>query len=80
MNAEEIKALLEAGLADAEAQVESDGRHVSAVIVSPVFEGLRPVQRQQLVYKVVNEQIASGAIHALNMKTLTPAEAESAQS
>ena len=75
MQPEDIKALLESGLANARADVTSDGSHVNALIVSPAFEGLRPVQRQQLVYKLVSEHIGSGAIHAFNMKTLTPAEA-----
>jgi acid stress-induced BolA-like protein IbaG/YrbA len=41
-------------------------------VVSPVFESLSTVKRQQLVYLHLQEQIASGAIHAVTMKTLTP--------
>ncbi|BFM17415.1 BolA family iron metabolism protein IbaG [Maricurvus nonylphenolicus] len=74
MQAEEIKALLEAQIADSEVEVSIDGSHVNLVVVSPAFEGLNAVKKQQLVYAVLNEQIASGAIHAVNMKTLTPAE------
>jgi acid stress-induced BolA-like protein IbaG/YrbA len=74
MQAEEIKALLEAQIADSEVEVSIDGSHVNLVVVSPAFEGLNAVKKQQLVYAVLNEQIASGAIHAVNMQTLTPAE------
>lgn len=75
MQADEIKALLEANIADSQAQVEIEGSHVNVVVVSAVFEGLNAVKKQQLVYGVLSEQIASGVIHAVNMQTLTPAEA-----
>jgi acid stress-induced BolA-like protein IbaG/YrbA len=42
------------------------------VVVSPVFEALNTVKRQQLVYSHLQEAIASGAIHAVTMKTYTP--------
>ncbi len=74
MQAEEIKALLESHIADSEVEVNIEGSHVNLVVVSPAFEGLNAVKKQQLVYAALNEQIASGAIHAVNMQTLTPAE------
>jgi acid stress-induced BolA-like protein IbaG/YrbA len=37
------------------------------------FEGKSPVQRQRLVYDALESAMGS-AIHALTMKTLTPAE------
>lgn len=77
MQPNEIKALLEAGIKDARAEVSSDGYHVQVTVISPAFENLRPVPRQQLVYRALGEHIASGAIHAVQMKTLTPAEANS---
>ena len=40
-------------------------------VIGDVFEGLRPVKKQQLVYAVLNEHIASGAIHAVNMRLYT---------
>ena len=39
-----------------------------------IFEGKRTVQRQQVVYAALQEQIASGVIHAVNMKTFTNEE------
>ncbi len=72
MSPEQIKDLLQAQIADAEVEVNVDGSHVNLVVVSPVFEGLSPVKKQQLVYAVLQEQIASGTIHAVNMKTYTP--------
>jgi len=74
MNIEEIKRLLQVALPDCETTVESEGSHLNVTVVGDVFEGKRPVQRQQLVYGALNEQIASGAVHAVNMKLCTPAE------
>ena len=74
MDIEEIKRLLQAALCDCEITVESEGSHLNVGVVGEVFEGKRPVQRQQLVYAALNEQIASGAVHAVNMKLYTPAE------
>lgn len=75
MQPEEIKSVIETEIADARVEdISSDGKHTAIVIVSPAFEGLTPVKRQQLVYSVLNDAISSGAIHALQMKTLTPAQ------
>ena len=72
MQASEIKALIEANIPDSTAEVSIDGSHASVTVVSPVFAGLNPVKKQQLVYAGLNEHIASGAIHAVHIKTFTP--------
>ncbi|MEH6467106.1 MAG: BolA family protein [Porticoccus sp.] len=46
------------------------------MVVGSLFAGLRPVQRQQKVYSVLQDEISKGAIHAVNMKTLTPDECQ----
>jgi acid stress-induced BolA-like protein IbaG/YrbA len=71
MQPDEVKAILDAGLVDCEVTVQGDGSHFDIVVVGDIFEGLRPVKKQQLVYAVLNEHIASGAIHAVNMQTFT---------
>jgi len=55
--------------------VTGDGSKFEARVVSDAFEGLNTVKRHQKVFATVNEHIASGAIHALTLKTLTPDEA-----
>jgi acid stress-induced BolA-like protein IbaG/YrbA len=70
---EDIKKWIEEGLEDARVEIEGDGRHFNAVIVSPVFEGKNSVQQHQLVYGVLGDKMKS-EIHALSMRTLTPAE------
>lgn len=74
MTQDQIKLVLENAIADSQAQVTLDGSHVHLNVVSPAFAGLNAVKRQQLVYSALNDAIASGAIHAVHMKTYTPEE------
>lgn len=53
--------------------VEGDGRHFFATIVSAQFEGQSRVARHQRVYQALGDRMRE-QIHALSMKTLTPAE------
>jgi len=69
-----IAALIRAGMPDAQVQVTGDGSHFEAVVVSPAFAGLTPLKKQRLVMDTVREQLASGELHALSIKALTPAE------
>lgn len=48
--------------------------HFNLRLVSPDFEGKSRIERQKLVYQVLAEEM-QGPIHALSLKTLTPAEA-----
>jgi acid stress-induced BolA-like protein IbaG/YrbA len=72
----EVKNMIEAGLDCQSVTVTGDGHHFEAVVVSEAFEGKRPVARQQLVYATVQQEISSGVLHALSLKTITPAEAK----
>lgn len=55
--------------------VDGDGRHFEAVIVSPIFSGLSRVQRQQRVNAVLRPHFETETLHALSMRCLTPEEA-----
>ena len=74
MDAATVKALLQSHLGDCEFHVQGEGSHYDIVAIGPMFEGLRPVKKQQLVYAALSEQIADGSIHAVNIRTFTPAE------
>ena len=50
--------------------VQGDGSHFDAVIVSAAFEGKRLIQRHQLVYAALGDRMKA-EIHALSMRTLT---------
>ena len=69
----EVQRFIAQGLACEHIDVEGDGRHFFATIVSAEFEGTSRVARHQRVYKALGEKMRE-QIHALSMKTLTPAE------
>jgi acid stress-induced BolA-like protein IbaG/YrbA len=69
----EVRSFIAAGLPCELLEVEGDGRHFFATIVSAQFEGLSRVRRHQRVYAVLGDRMRE-QIHALSMKTLTPAE------
>jgi acid stress-induced BolA-like protein IbaG/YrbA len=74
MTAEQLQALITAGLPCDHCQLEGDGRHWYATIVSGSFEGKRLIQRHQQVYATLGGRMATDEVHALSMKTYTPAE------
>jgi acid stress-induced BolA-like protein IbaG/YrbA len=76
---QEIKSLIEQGIAGATALVEGEGNKFQATVISENFAGLSLVKKQQLVYATINPQITSGVIHAITMQTFTPAEWEKKQ-
>jgi BolA protein len=49
--------------------------HFDVVVVSDIFSGKSRIERQKLVYKILEEEMKS-KIHALTLKTLTPDEAD----
>ena len=74
MNPEHIKELILAGMACDYLELDGDGQHFQAIIVSSEFVGKNRVQRQQRVYQTLQEKLATGELHALSFKTLTPEE------
>jgi acid stress-induced BolA-like protein IbaG/YrbA len=57
MTAEELQTIIAAGLACDHLEVEGDGRHWQAVIVSAEFAGKRLIQRHQRVYATLGERM-----------------------
>ncbi len=74
METEAVAELIRAGIPNAEVEVSGDGSHFDAVVVSEAFAGLTPIKKQRLVMDTVKPQIASGELHALSIKTFTPAQ------
>ena len=70
---DQVRELIAAALPCTLLEVEGDGRHFFATIVSAAFEGLPRVRRHQLVYAAFGDRMRE-EVHALSMKTLTPAE------
>ena len=74
MTADELQTIIAAGLKCEHIELTGDGRHWYATIVSPEFEGKRPIQRHQRVYATLGQKMHTDEVHALSMKTYTPAE------
>ena len=79
MTADQIETMIANGLPCEHVHVEGDGRHWYATVVTSAFEGLRPIQRHQKVYGTLGDKMANDEVHALSMKTFTPAEWAKAQ-
>ena len=71
VTAESIQTHIETALPCELVQVEGDGHHFNAIIVSAEFRGKSMVQQHQLVYRALGDRMKQ-EIHALSMKTLTP--------
>ena len=72
MNETTISNALETAFPGAVIDVQLDGSHCQVTVISELFDGLRPVARQQKVYAPLNEFIRSGALHAVNIVAKTP--------
>jgi acid stress-induced BolA-like protein IbaG/YrbA len=73
---EQVSQILIEEIPDAKVMVDGDGYHYQVTIITDSFEGMSKLKRQQLVYAALGKQIASGQLHALTMKTMTPNEWE----
>ena len=76
MTAQELQDLIGAGLPCVHLQVNGDGRHWYATLVSAEFEGKRLIQRHQRVYATLGNRMVTDEVHALSMRTYSPAEWE----
>lgn len=74
MHPDQIKELIHAGMTCEHLALDGDGQHFAAIVVSAEFAGMTRVQRQQHVYRILTEKLASGELHAISFKTLTPEE------
>ncbi len=73
MQVDDIASLIKTGIPDCVVEVEGDGTHFTAIIVSDVFAGKNMVQQHQLVYRALGDKMGTD-IHALSIQTFTPEE------
>ncbi len=52
--------------------------HYQALVVSPAFDGKIMIEQHRLVFKLFQTEIDSGEVHALTLKTYSPAQYEKA--
>ena len=69
----EVINLIKQKIANSEVYVENlkGNDHLQVTVISSEFNGLSLVKQHQLVYSALKEELASEAIHALALKTVT---------
>jgi len=78
MSPEQIAQMIQTGMPGAFVEVYGDdGVHFEALVVHEAFQGKLPLARHRMVYACLGDKMG-GEIHALALKTLTPAEAQRA--
>jgi acid stress-induced BolA-like protein IbaG/YrbA len=68
---EQVKRFIEQGMACEHVEVQGDGQHFEAIVVSAEFFGRNRVQQHQRVYQALGNRMQA-EIHALSMQTFTP--------
>ena len=71
--AEHVEVIDESHLHAGHAGARSGGGHFRVTVVSKRFEGEGTLARQRLVYQALADEMGAD-IHALSMRTLSPAE------
>ena len=74
MAADDIVALIRAGIPDAEVEITDlagDGDHYAAKVVSESFRGVPRVRQHQQVYEALGGRMG-GVLHALQLTTSAP--------
>ena len=71
MNLEILKQKILAGFEKADVEVSGEGCHCRAVVISDEFTGMKPLARQRKILAAVDDDIKSGALHALTIKAYT---------
>jgi acid stress-induced BolA-like protein IbaG/YrbA len=69
---QQVETIIKSRLPNAQVKVVGDGQHFEAVIISDDFTGKTKVKQHQMVYGVLQDELASETIHALSLKTYTP--------
>lgn len=70
MNSNEIRQMIETGIAGSEVHVDGDGTHFVARVISDAFAGVAMIKQHRMVYAALGTSM-EGAIHALSIQTYT---------
>jgi len=74
MTSQQIQNLIANHMPDATVDVSGGEGKFIANVTSEAFDGLALLKRHKMVYACVNDEIASGELHALTIVAKTPAE------
>ena len=72
MAADEIRAMIVAGIPDATVEI-TDGDHYAARVTAASFRGQSRIQQQRAVYAALGDNMG-GVLHALQLTTAVPQE------
>jgi len=72
--ADDVQARIARAIVPSDVSARGDASRMEIVVVSPAFEGVSRVRKQQLVYAAIAELISKGALHAVTIRAYTPAE------
>lgn len=61
-------------------QVDGADCDFTAIVLSPSFQGVTPVRRQQGILAAFSDVLSTGELHALSVKAHTPEEWQAKQS
>lgn len=73
-NTDKILLCLETALPEVVFTLSGDGCHFQVSAIGECFVGLRKLQRQKMLNKILAPFIEEGSIHAVNYTLQTPAE------
>ena len=79
MIADEVETRVAQAIIPSEVTARGDASRMEVVVISPAFEGVSRVKKQQLVYAAIAELIRDGALHAVTIRAYTPAERPEAE-
>ncbi len=71
MESSQIESRIEEHLPGASLEVSGADCDFSVTIISPDFEGLNAMKRQQMILSLFSDVIKTGELHALSIKAFT---------
>ncbi len=77
MTSDQLKARIETLAPGTQAEVidlTGTQDHYQALVISNAFEGKMMIEQHRMVFGLVKPEVDSGELHALTLKTYTPAQ------
>ncbi len=74
MTPEQVEEKIRTVLPDARVQVSGEECNFTVEVESAAFSGKSPLQRHRMVNDIFRDELTSGALHALSIKTRVPAD------
>jgi acid stress-induced BolA-like protein IbaG/YrbA len=77
MKSQELKSRIESLAPGTQAEITDltgTEDHYQALVISPAFEGKLMIEQHRLVYGLLKAEVDSGEVHALTLKTYSPAQ------